>query len=98
MSSDEEKAVIGGMVMEHGEVKRRLVALEEEAKKAGRVLGHIEVALRTPSGAAKSKQFEANITEMPTPETVKGLIDEIREKTKRKDELQAALKQYGIEV
>jgi hypothetical protein len=101
MSSDQEKAIIGGLVLEHGEVKRRLVALDVEAKRIQSLLSRIEAALGQPMliiRSPKPTELDKNLDALPNPEAIKAIVEEIKEKKQRMQELQASLKQYGVEV
>jgi succinate dehydrogenase/fumarate reductase flavoprotein subunit len=100
MSSDEEKAVIGGIVLEYGEVKRRLVALEAEANRMGRALEKIGILFRSPAQSVQTRSTELNsaLTELPERKNVVDTVEEIRAAIKRRDELQKSIKQYGLEV
>lgn len=96
MSGDEEKAIIGGLVLEHGEVKRRLLSLEVEAGRIGRALSEVGAALQQP-GLMIRPDFEKSLSAVPERQALVDLIEELRATRRRKDELQKSLKAYGLD-
>ena len=99
MSSDEEKAIIGGLVIEYGEVKRRIVALEVEAGRIGRILTEVGKALEQPAlMVQRAPIFEQNLSTLPERQTVIDLVEEMKAARRRRDELHKSIKQYGLEI
>lgn len=93
MTTEEEKNVIGGVVLEYAEVKRQLVALNEKLGAALTTVRNIEEAVR---------QGHQNVIRMfenwPTAQTFTDLLNEIETKSKRKTALEKTMKEYGIDL
>src|SRR5437763_13055039 len=99
MSNDEEKAIIGGLVLEYGEVKRRIVALELEVGRIGSIFEWLSRAFLQPALMVQHHdEFEKNLSDMPERKVVLDLIEEHRAKLRRRSELQKLTKQYGLEI
>jgi hypothetical protein len=97
MSSDEEKAIIGGLVIEYGEAKRRVIALELEASRIGRTLMEVGKALEQPAlMVQRAPIFEQNLSALPERQVIVDLIEEMRAARRRRDELQKSMKEYGL--
>jgi hypothetical protein len=98
MSGDEEKAIIGGLVLEHGEVKRRLAALTVKAGQIGRALQVVGAALLEPNHMIQRRaEFEQNLSAVPERQVLMDLVEELRATRQRRDDLQKTLKEYGID-
>jgi predicted nucleic acid-binding Zn-ribbon protein len=82
MSKQEEMAVIGGMVTELAEVKRRVAALEELIRQHGKELSRIGK--------------ELDLTALPTSDELGELLSEWREARERQIQLQASLRELGL--
>jgi hypothetical protein len=99
MSSDEEKTIIGGLVLEYGEVKRRIVTLEAELGRMGSIFEHLGKAFLQPSLMVQRRDlFEKNLSAMPERQAVLDLLEDLQTTLRRKDELQKSIKQYGLEI
>jgi hypothetical protein len=99
MSSEEEKAIIGGLVVEHGEVKRRIVALESELGKIGSIFEHLGRAFMQPARMVQQRdEFEKNLSALPERQHVIDLIEELQTAKRRKDELTKSIKECGIDI
>ena len=92
MSTDEEMKVIGRMVTEFTEIKRRVTALEEQAWRYGEELGRIVKVLNS----IRFGSLEIDLTAMPTREEITELLADLQAARERRDQLQASLNQLGL--
>jgi uncharacterized protein YlxW (UPF0749 family) len=98
MSGDEEKAIIGGLVLEHGEVKRRFATLTVKAGQIGRALQIVGAALLEPNLMIQRRdEFEQSLLAVPERQALIDLVEELRSTRQRRDELQKTIKEYGID-
>lgn len=95
MTIEEEKSVIGNVVVEYDQVKKRLAALEAEGQAIGQSLAQIVGALKTP---LTSIHFPDVRKYTVAPEKIFSLLDEIKEKLERKMQLAKTLKDYGLDI
>ena len=99
MSTEQEKAIIGGAVIEYGEIKRRLATLEQETRNIGRRLEAVGVSFRQPiKSADPSRELDEKIAALPEPAEVAALVSEVKEKLRRKAELEAFMKECRLEL
>ena len=94
MSKQEEMAVIGGMVTELAEVKRRVAALEELIRQHGKELSRIgkELGQLLMFGPREV----VDLTALPTSDELGELLSEWREARERQIQLQASLRELGL--
>ena len=93
MSKQEEMAVIGGMVTELAEVKRRVAALEERIRQHGKELSRIGKEL---GQLLMFGSVEIDLAALPTSDALEDLLSELREARERQTQLQASLQKLGL--
>lgn len=93
MSKQEEMAVIGGMVTELAEVKRRVAALEERIRQHGRELSRVGKELGQLLMFGSS---EVDLAALPTRDALDELLSEWRETRARQIQLQESLQGLGL--
>jgi predicted nucleic acid-binding Zn-ribbon protein len=93
MSKQEEMAVIGGMVTELAEVKRRVAALEERMRQHGKELSRISKEL---DRLLMFGPAEVDLAALPTSDALEELLSEWREARARQIQLQASLQRLGL--
>ena len=98
MTLEEEKSVIGGVVTEYSDVKKRLAALEAEGHNISKLFGEIDVAFRQPMSLPHNATIEKNLLRMPESTKLLGIVGEIKDKTIRKAELEKTIKAYGLDI
>lgn len=93
MTTEEQKRIIGGVVLDYVEVKQQLIALDADLEAALTTVSKVENAVR---------QGQQNVIGMfkdwPTAEYLTNLLNEIEIARKRKDVLEKSLKGYGLEL
>lgn len=90
MSNEEQHAVIGRAVMEYGEQKRKLAALQAKAGEYGQILR--AVAAQLAEGKLNLEQAQR----MPGSLEVTALYGEIRDTKDRIEALASTLRDVGI--
>jgi hypothetical protein len=93
MSTSEEMTVIGRMVTEYAEVKRRVTVLEERAREYGAEITRIGKALSNP----RFGSLEIELAAMPAREAIKELLADLRAARERRTQLLASLREFGLE-
>lgn len=93
MSGDEEMQVIGRMVTELAEIKRRITALEEQGWQYGRELEQVSKTLLK----IRFGTLEIDLDSLPTREALMELFADLRVARERRDQLQSSLRQLGLE-
>lgn len=92
---EEEKSVIGGVVVEYDQIKKRLAALDAEGQSLGQSLSQVAGALKTPLTSIHFPDVRQFIV---APDKITALLDEIKEKLERKAQLAKTLKDYGLNI
>lgn len=93
MSTDEEMQVIGRVVTEYAEVKRRVAALEEQARRYGGTMMRIGKALSN----VRFGSLEIDLAATPRREALEEVLTELREARERHAHLLASLHKLGLE-
>jgi len=93
MSTNEEMQVIGRVVTEYAEVKRRVTVLEERAREYGAEVTRIGKALSNP----RFGSLDIELAGMPTREVVEELLADLRAMRERRTQLLASLREFGLE-
>jgi hypothetical protein len=93
MSQEEEMMVIGGMVTELAEVKRRVAALEERIRQHGKELSRIGKEL---SQLLMFGSMEVDLSALPKSDALEELLSELCEARERQTQLQASLQKLGL--
>lgn len=93
MSTNEEMQVIGKVVTEYAEVKRRVTALEERARGYGAEITRIGKALSN----VRFGSLEIELAAMPTREAVEELLADLHATRERRTHLLASLREFGLE-
>ena len=101
MSAEEQDAVLGRMLREHGEPKKKLVALHAEAERIGNLFTALGHALRTShdlhaSGFASHGHVDLAL--LPDQATIKQLVEQIAQVESRKKHLASQLLGAGYNL
>lgn len=101
MSTDEQKSVIGGVVLEYGQVKQQLAASGAAIQTALQAARHAEEAVRFRSlgnVTTTDEEVNARLKEWPTAERLRELLAELKTLSERKSSLEQTMKEYGIQL
>lgn len=103
MTTDEKEAAISGLLRERSEAKWRRTALETELRTAGKSLCDIGSALKNLSAGAIGSRVDyilpkfANVPAICDLNSMKEMLEELRELQKRLDQLNHSASQMGID-
>jgi hypothetical protein len=95
MSDEEEKMLIGSIVVEYREAKQRLVAVGQKAQRLSHVLLSVGNTLKhnTPYD-----ELSKDLAKLPTREEVEILIAEQRQAAEQLDEAEKKLRELGLSL
>jgi len=100
MSQDEQMLVMGRVVSEYGEIKKKLAALLAEGERHGGAFQNFAAYLKgseySESGL-RHGQKPPDLSMLPTAQNLNVLIEETLATIVRKRELYAQLKAFGVE-
>ena len=94
MTIEEQKAIIGGAVLEYAEVKQKLAALEEDLRNKMIKVNEVERAFNMN----ERTRMQELLKEWPSSDYFTTTLNEIAEKRKQKAALEQTMKQYGIDL
>lgn len=100
MTIDEEKSIIGGVVIEHDQVKKRLAALRAECFNMAQALKNVTTVLTNPLNTQfdPHAQLTTYLDKMPSPGRIRDIASEVKEGEKRRLELEHIMADYGLDV
>lgn len=100
MSDEQQDAVLGRLLREYGNEKKRLVALQAEAERIGNYFTALGHALRkNHSLSAKGFgdwQGNVDLAHLPTPQHIQTLVDDLIHSRINKDSLGRKLEDAGF--
>ncbi len=99
MSTDEEMAIFGRMVLERQQLNRRGVALHEEIQKIAKALGEVGLTLET-SGSIYAKEFlrlSGDQLALLDASKITALLNEVETVGRRYQEITTRLQRAGLE-
>lgn len=94
MTTEEQKNVIGGVVLEYGEVKQKIAALDEDLRSKMATVFSVEKAFNMND---RDKML-ALLDAWPSADYFKTTLTSLAEMKKRKTSLEQTMKQYGIDL
>jgi predicted nucleic acid-binding Zn-ribbon protein len=94
LTTEEQKAIIGGVVLEYAEVKQKIAALERDFSS---MMDHVNYARATLS-TSTPEQLDAYLAKWPTAEKIKATLDALKEAQNKRKELEGTIKTYGIDL
>lgn len=94
MTTEEQKNVIGGVVLEYSEVKQKIAALKQELANKRLLMQEVEQALRLSEHEKLPNQLKG----WPTAEFITTTLGTIEELTARKTALEQTMKEYGLNL
>lgn len=94
MTTEEQKNVIGGVVLEYSEVKQKIAALGEELRSKRQVMLDVEQALRL----GEHEKLPDYLKNWPTAEFITATLRKIEEYKERKTALEQTMKEYGLNL
>jgi hypothetical protein len=94
MTTEEQKNVIGGVVLEYGEVKQKMAALDEDLRGKMATVFSVEKAFNMND----REKMLALLDSWPSADYFKSTLTKLAEMKKRKAELEQTMKQYGIDL
>jgi hypothetical protein len=94
MTTEEQKNIIGGVVLEYAEVKQKIAALEQDLRSKMATVNQIERAFNMN----EREKMRAMMNQWPTADYLITTLAEIEDKKKKKSALEETMKQYGIEL
>ena len=94
MTTEEQKNVIGGVVLEYSEVKQKIAALRQELANKRQLMLEVEQALRL----YQTENLPAQLKGWPTAEFLITTLTTIGELEARKTALEQTMRQYGLDL
>lgn len=94
MTTEEQKKVIGGVVLEYSEVKQKLVALRQELRNKVKLIADFARDVDT----GNLKKGRSHLEAWPNAEFLTNLINEIEENERRETDLEGTMKEYGLNL
>jgi hypothetical protein len=94
LTTEEQKNVIGGVVLEYSEVKQKIAALRQELLNKRQLILEVEQALRLYQHEHLSDQLKG----WPTAEYITTTLATIEQLEARKDVLEQTMKEYGLNL
>ena len=94
MTTEEQKNVIGGVVLEYAEVKQKIAALEEDLRTKLIAVNDV----RNAFNQGEREKVPALLKNWPSADYFVTTLNEIAEKRRQKDALARTMKEYGIDL
>ena len=99
MTIEEQKSIIGGVVLDYAETKQRLAALSLSVQNLLSKVRKAEEALRFKSLGqyTDASEIEEHLENWPTAEQFRQVLRELDEAKAQKASLEQSMKEYGIQ-
>jgi hypothetical protein len=94
LTTEQQKNVIGGVVLEYSEVKQKIAALEQDLRTTLATVHQVERAFNMQ----EREKIPELLKGWPTADYFTDTLNEIEEKRRRKAALEHTMKQYGIDL
>lgn len=94
MTTEEQKNVIGGVVLEYSEVKQKLVALRQELRNKVKLINDFAQVVDIGNLNKGRSYLEA----WPDAEFFSNTFNQIEENERRRTELEQTMKEYGLNL